>query len=412
MNSAGSLRSTKSAIRAAGFAAALLLASASLAAPFEDIVRKAARDNGFAPAKTTHVSTDPALVAAGRILFESKSLSLNGQIACQTCHLTEFGSADGIPNAVAVGGEGKGTARIMTEGGILPRNTLPFWGRGGQGFNVFFWDGKIDFSAVVPISQFGDTVPSDDPLVTAVHLPPVEIREMLAEDDLVRANKREDIGSAQTLYRAIAAQVAERESEALANIAAARGKEPGDVEFGDIALALASFIRAEFRLRPTRFHKFVFSDGDLTDQELRGAQLFYGKGKCANCHSGPYMSDFGFHAIAMPQLGFGKNGFGIDYGRFNVTHDPEDLYKFRTPPLLNAEKTAPYGHSGSMATLEEAIVAHFDPLHQFDPASLTSLDRHEFFKRLAASADSGLLMGYLDDAEVEALVGFLKTLSF
>jgi cytochrome c peroxidase len=124
------------------------------------------------------------------------------------------------------------------------------------------------------------------------------------------------------------------------------------------------------------------------------------------------MSDFGFHAIAMPQLGFGKNGFGIDYGRFNVTHDPEDLYKFRTPPLLNAEKTAPYGHSGSMATLEEAIVAHFDPLHQFDPASLTSLDRHEFFKRLAASADSGLLMGYLDDAEVEALVGFLKTLSF
>ena len=80
------------------------------------------------------------------------------------------------------------------------------------------------------------------------------------------------------------------------------------------------------------------------------------------CHYGPYFSDLKFHVVPFPQLGFGKNGFGVDYGRFNVTFDPKDLYKFRTPPLFNVEKTAPYGHSGSVATIQEAIAAHFDPL--------------------------------------------------
>ncbi|MBV5270063.1 MAG: methylamine utilization protein MauG, partial [Afipia sp.] len=88
-----------------------------------------------------------ALFEPGKTLFKSRSLSLNGNISCQQCHLDQFGSADGIPNAVAVGGDGKGAARVMGAGGILPRNTLPFWGRGGKGFDTFFWDGKVDFLA-------------------------------------------------------------------------------------------------------------------------------------------------------------------------------------------------------------------------------------------------------------------------
>jgi cytochrome c peroxidase len=184
------------------------------------------------------------------------------------------------------------------------------------------------------------------------------------------------------------------------------------VRFEHVAKGVASFIRNEFRIRDTRFHRFVFDGGALSEKELRGAQLFYGKGKCANCHSGAYLSDFQFHAVPLPQLGFGKNGFGVDYGRFNVTHNPQDLYKFRTPPLFNVEKTAPYGHSGSVATMREAIIFHFDPLRGIDTSKMSALDRHEFFKRLAASADSTLLTGYLDDSEVGELVAFLKTLTF
>jgi cytochrome c peroxidase len=390
-------------------AAVLVAGPAAAGAPFEDIIREAARKNGFVPAVQTHVTVNPALLAPGEVLFKSKALSLNGDIACQTCHLDEFGSADGIPNAVAVGGKGKGRARVLGDGGILPRNTLPFWGRGGAGFSVFFWDGKVHFGGESRASQFGDTPPSDDALITAVHLPPVEIREMLAEDRTVLSNKKETVRSAENLYAAIMTQLRRKESLAIAALAKANAVKEDEVSFLHAATSLASFIRQRFRIRETRFHRFVFGGETLSPEELRGAQLFYGKGKCSACHSGPYLSDFQFHAIAFPQIGFGKNGFGVDYGRFNVTHDPRDLYKFRTPPLFNVEKTAPYGHSGSVASMREAVIVHFDPLRDLDLSSMNALDRHEFFKRLAASAV--ILTSYLDDSEVDAIVSFLKTLT-
>jgi cytochrome c peroxidase len=407
-----SSRLTRSSIEACFIAAALIVGSAAASAPFEDIVRAAAKRNGFVPAAQTHVPVNRALLAPGEKLFKSKSLSLNGDIACQTCHLDKFGAADGLPNAVAVGGKGEGRERALSGGGILPRNTLPFWGRGGAGFNVFFWDGKVNFAGEEKLSQFGDARPSDDPFITAVHLPAVEIREMLAEDNKVRANKTETVEAARNLFAAITAQLRKKEPAAINAIAQAFAIKEEDVSFLQIATSLASFIRDRFRLRETKFHRFVFAGGTLSDDELRGAQLFYGKGKCAACHSGAYLSDFQFHAVPLPQIGFGKNGFGVDYGRFNVTHNPRDLYKFRTPPLFNVEKTAPYGHSGSVATMREAIIYHFDPLRGLDPARMKPLDRHEFAKRLSASAEDMLLIGFVDDGEVDALTAFLKTLSF
>ena len=411
MNFDGSSRFTSFATKG-GLLVALLLAGPLLASSFEDIIRQAARKNGFLPFEETHVPADAELAAQGKILFESKFLSLNGNISCKSCHLDEFGSADGIPNAVAVGGEGKGVNRVMSGGAILPRNTLPFWGRGGAGFSVFFWDGKVDFSGERKVSQFGDAYPSEDPLITAVHLPAAEIREMLVDDDTVRSSTKESVQSAQDIYKAITAQLKKKEPGAMSAIARTLSISSRDVTFLHVATALASFIRDNFRLRETRFHRFVFEGGTLNDEELRGARLCYGKGKCSNCHSGSYFTDFGFHAVPFPQLGFGKNGFGIDYGRFNVTHDPSDLYEFRTPPLFNVEKTAPYGHSGSVASMRDAIVFHFDPLREINPAQMSALDRHEYFKRLAVSSDSKLLTGYVDDEEVDSLVVFLKTLTF
>jgi cytochrome c peroxidase len=140
--------------------------------------------------------------------------------------------------------------------------------------------------------------------------------------------------------------------------------------------------------------------------------LFYGKGHCVACHSGPYFSDFKFHVIATPQLGFGANGFGVDYGRFNATFDPRELYAFRTPPLYNVEKTAPYGHSGSLATVEEVITTHFDPLRFVDVAAMDKFGRHEFYKRLTLSAEAATTIGFLSDEEVKEIVSFLRTLSF
>lgn len=404
----------KFAIRPLLVAIALTIGTAANAAdkPFAEILRNAALANGLLPAKQLFVDTDQHLAALGRTFFESKNLSLNGRIACRTCHLDAFRSGDGLPNAVGIFGAGEGPARAFSEGKIVPRNTLPLWGRGGHGFDVFFWDGKVDFSGPRPLSQFGADVPSSDPLLTAVHLPPVEIREMIDDDADLSRFKTESPDQATRLYARILTRLVETERAAMEDLASVLGKPLTEIVFGDVARSIAAFIRSDFRLRDTTFHRFVFGDEQLATDEIQGGLIFYGKGKCVNCHAGPYFSDLRFHAIPFPQIGFGKNGFGIDYGRFNVTFDPSDLYRFRTPPLINVHSTRPYGHSGSLPTLHDAIVAHYDPLRNLNTEAMTTLSRHELYKRMAAVGEDYRLFSVLGDPEVALVIEFLKTLSF
>ena len=82
-----------------------------------------------------------------------------------------------------------------------------------------------------------------------------------------------------------------------------------------------------------------------------------------------------------------------DLGHYEVTQDPADRWKYRTPSLRNVALTAPYMHDGSLGTLEEVVTFYNEggikneiqsPLIQ--PLNLTS-------------------------AEMEDLVAFLKSLN-
>ena len=235
---------------------------------------------------------------------------------------------------------------------------------------------------------------------------------MIDDDDELSRYKLESPGQAQELYKRIVIRLFETEQQAVGELAMRLGKRANTITFHDVARSIAAFIRSAFRLEDTAFHRFVFGNGELTPDELKGSIIFYGKGKCVNCHTGPYYSDLRFHTVPLPQLGFGKNGFGVDYGRFNVTFDPNDLYKFRTPPLINVARTAPYGHAGSLPAVRDAIIAHFDPLRYWKPESMDLLARHEFFRRMAAVGDQFKLVSVLNDREVDHVTSFLKTLSF
>ena len=184
-----------------------------------------------------------------------------------------------------------------------------------------------------------------------------------------------------------------------------------DVTYLHVANSIASFIRREFKIKNTKLDAFVKNKLDLTDKQLKGGILFYGKGNCASCHNGPLFSDQKFYTIPFPQLGFGKNGFGIDYGRYNVTFNPDDLYKFRTPSLYNSSKTSPYGHSGSVMTLSDAIKAHYDPLKIVMIDKYDDLQRHEYYKYLAKS-NTVNKVNFLSDNEVKLIIEFLRTLDF
>ena len=377
----------------------------------EAVLRKAAIRNGLRPVEETWPKIKPEKATVGRLLFESNLLSLTRNVSCRSCHLNEFGSADGLPLAHGAGGIGKGIERMKSPAAILSRNTLPLWGRGGIGFNVFFWDGKVAASSGRVRSQFGNMAPSDDPLVVAVHLPPVEFREMITESDVTEWLRQEKVEAAAGVHKQIARRIRQTPKLAIP-LAKAFGIRVEELRFLHVAEAIAAFIRSEFRLRETPFHRFVFKEKPLSEQALAGGLLFYGRGRCSACHNGPYFSDFRFHVIPFAQFGFGFNGFGIDYGRYNVTQNPQDLYAFRTPPLFNVTKTAPYSHSGVASNLAEAIRAHVDPLANIDTSKLSVLDRVEVYRKIARwSREPGYAVE-LDDKDIANLIVFLATLEF
>lgn len=377
----------------------------------ETVLREAAIRNGLLEPEKMVREIDPNLSAVGKQLFESSLLSLNSDMSCKTCHLDKFSSADGLPNAVGVGGTGEGLIRLKSGGKIVPRNTLPLWGRGSMGFSKFFWDGKVEIADNQVISQFGDQNPSTDPLVVSVHLPFVEIREMLVDDDQGNGMfATESVGSANNIYQVLAGRI--RSDEKLGPQLANAAKTTIDsIDFGHIADAVAEHIREHFQIRNTRFHKFVFESEQLSSEEIAGGLLFYGKGRCALCHTGPMFTDFEFHAIPIPQIGFGKNGFGLDFGRYNVTFDPEDAYRFRTPPLFNVEFTSPYGHAGSVSKLADVVRYHVDPL--WNTETHRDLEqRQQLYGQIRAWAAADIDFQLLSPTEIESLVLFLQTLSF
>jgi cytochrome c peroxidase len=161
-------------------------------------------------------------------------------------------------------------------------------------------------------------------------------------------------------------------------------------------------------------------------------RVFYGKGGCAGCHSGPFQTDQSFHAIAMPQIGPGKgnNSFSAtpsleDFGRENVTGDIADRFRFRTPSLRNVTLTAPYGHAGAYNTLEAVVRHHLDPvnsLYHYDRSqavlpSRPDLDAMDFVvmddtaRVDAIAAANELQPVQCTDKQIADLIAFLQALT-
>ena len=375
-------------------------------------LKEAAIKNGYKLPKEINNRFDENKAIIGKKLFESSQLSLNGDTSCSSCHLDKFSSSDGIPNAIGVGGEGEGFHRLESEGALVPRNTLPLWGRASKDSSTFFWDGKVELKNSKILSQFGENAPSSDPLTVAIHLPFVEIREMVVDDTFVNENlKTETVNSALSIQD-ILLERAKVDLELAKPLSNAFSIPEEKLEFVHLAISIKHFFAKKFALQDTRFSKFISGESQLTDKEILGGITFYGKGMCSACHSGPHFTDFKFHTIAFPQAGPGKNGFGSDYGRFNFTLNYKDLNKFRTPPLHNVVKTGPYGHSGSLYELTDSIIGHYDPLGLYHFDRMTDLERRELYQKLVTISDTQPVPSNLTEKELSELVLFLNTLSF
>jgi len=128
----------------------------------------------------------------------------------------------------------------------------------------------------------------------------------------------------------------------------------------DVAVALASYIRT-IRSFGSRFDSFNSGQPDALDGlEQAGLEIFRGKGQCAGCHAGPNLTDDNFHNTGVSW----RNGRFQDEGRFVVSQDSRDHGSFKTPTLREVERTGPYMHDGSVATLEDVVQFYSDGGHR------------------------------------------------
>ncbi len=98
----------------------------------------------------------------------------------------------------------------------------------------------------------------------------------------------------------------------------------------------------------------------MTDQEKQGAELFFNKAQCYQCHTGPALNSMSFEAIGMADLDgpgiYGTNPSNSEnLGRGGFTGNAEDNYKFKVPQLYNLKDSPFMGHGGNFTSVREVI---------------------------------------------------------
>jgi cytochrome c peroxidase len=159
--------------------------------------------------------------------------------------------------------------------------------------------------------------------------------------------------------------------------AAAFPGQADPVTFENFGRAIGAFERG--LVTPSRWDEFLRGNvGALSASEKAGFTTFVEAG-CAQCHNGTWVG-----GSLYTKAGVVNPWFTLaDPGRFKVTSLPGDRLVFKVPSLRNIEETWPYFHDGSVQRLPDAV-------------------------RLMAWHQLGM---NLDDADVEAIVAWLRTLT-
>ena len=411
--------------------AALFLSSAALAQWPAAITDADFHDNG---------RPDEARVELGRLLFFDKVLSGSFNIACATCHHPFAGTGDGLSLPVGEGARGMGVTRDTGSGPDairerVPRNAPALFNLGAREFTTLFHDGRVQPHANMPsgfASPAGLDLPADldNALAVQAMFPVTSGTEMAGQPGENPVADAAAAGNLPLVWELLAERLrgidgyVDRFAGTFDDI-----NEPSDISFVHVANAIAAFEAATWRADDSPFDRFLRGQHHaLSVVQRHGMQLFYGSAGCSACHSGPLQTDHSFRAIAMPQVGPGKDdgpaGYE-DFGRERVTGRVADRYRFRVPSLRNVALTAPYGHDGAYDTLEAVVRHHLDPvagLYDFDVSqvlipSRPDLDTADYYAADDASIRAGIAAANelvptpLREREFRAILAFLHALT-
>lgn len=317
-------------------------------------------------------------IALGRKLFMDRRLSHNNTISCGMCHVPEQGFTSN-ELATAVGIEGRSHRR----------NSPTIFNVGYYQF--LFHDGReftLEDQVIGPMLAFNEM---GNPSIG-------HVLDKIRHFDDYAGMFEEAFGGGVSLER--------------------------------VSQAIASYERS-FVSGNSRFDQWRYG-GDknaLTEEEVSGFEIFDGKGGCVACHSindkTALFTDQSFHNTG---IGWARNNrvmkkeyesdtFPVqlapgvivqvkhdyldtssekpqnDVGRFEITENPKDSWKYKTPSLRNLAVSGPYMHDGSLSSLDD-VVAFYNKGGDDNPKK-----------------DALLKPLNLSTQEQGALVAFLQTLT-
>jgi cytochrome c peroxidase len=361
-------------------------------------------------------SAEPALSATaqlGQKIFNDPSLSASGRQSCASCHIAAFGHAQPNNLAAQLGGPllDQQGSRVSPSIRYLATNKAFGFGNDGTPTGGFFWDGR----ATSLQDQAGQPF-----------LNPVEMANG-SKDEVIRR-------LAAATYVAEFRQVFG--DGILANT---------DVAFQRMTLALQQFQLEDPIFRPfsSKYDAFLLGKiSRLNDQEMRGLALYNNpaKGNCLACHpsgrgsdgSLPLFTDFTFDNLGVPRNPEITKNSNADYFDLGLcARESGDLSQrkdlcgaFKVPSLRNVALRQAFFHNGRFKTLNDVL--HFYVQRDTNPekwypieadGSVRKFDDlpQEFhgnvnvtevpYNRKPGDAPA------LNDAEIEDVIAFLKTLT-
>ena len=259
---------------------------------------------------------------------------------------------------------------------------------------------KDSTQAMPKMTKQGKQMPksADDTHSKLSSLPPLKREEIKSQASAVFGNK-----AFHTLLKDTQTKASPATPNPLPKSEIAKAKKLITIE--NITKAIATYERT---LVPqnTRFNRFLKGEySALSDKELFGLDVFRNKGECMNCHYGAILSDKKFHNIGVAFYGRGLQ----DLGRYEVSKNPSDSGKFRTPSLINVGKSAPYLHNGISPNLV-GLIHLYDAAFPFADTKRFSIGYDASADTLAPKLDPLIRELNLSVEEIEALEAFLLTL--
>ena len=305
-----------------------------------------------------------AKVDLGQLLYHETALSMDaklpvglGTFSCATCHFAKAGFQANLPQGISEGGTGFGRAGegrtrhpSYTVDSIIDCQPV----RSPASLNIAYqtnvlWNGQFGGTGVNRGTEYAWT-PGTPKETNVLGYEGTET-QAIAGQAVHRIRADSVFLCCNPVYRVMFDQ--------------AFGHLPASLRVSRITvgLAVAAYERT-LLADQAPWQRWLRGDlAAMSDDEKRGAVLFFGKAGCVACHTGPALNSMTFHAIGMKNIEAATPGIFIadparaeHRGRGGFTGRPEDMYKFKTPQLYNLVDSKYFGHGASLRTVRDVVV--------------------------------------------------------